>query len=233
MRTKEKKDLKTIPGSPQGKHRDRLDHDLDTLDDIVTAAEGQEREGSRELREEFERAKLFVFEVVAMSRGLDIHIELDNDERGWESDSEDGRRSSTGPVTPPSPRLSSVPLPQITPGSTPYHSGFNTPMGGLRGLGFKILASPMDLGPEGFSYFSPKSSPPIPVGLGILEDPNRSCDAKTPTGDAYKSATTPNGTPMTSRPRPQFRLSSRLFSNGELFKKDDSNTPRVQRSFYV
>lgn len=61
--------------------RKKLNGDLEALEAVLRAMEEDSKvKGIDELRMDFEAVKMFIFEAVAGSRGLDIHIELEDEE---------------------------------------------------------------------------------------------------------------------------------------------------------
>ena len=141
-------------------------------------------DGVVQLKQDLAAAKAFILDAVANSntQALDVHIEFndggehdDDDDEAAEADF-DGlellkRRVRTPP--PPSPRMKPIPLPEITPGSTPKGWGRATPVGGL---GFRIVATPRRLAPEGFSYFC-NVIPPMMLGEHVPDDQVRRVDS--------------------------------------------------------
>ena len=148
---------------------EQLNDDLASLEVCVHRMEEANVDGVAQLKQDLAAAKAFIFDALANSnaQALDVHIEFNDDEDDDDEDGEedfDGlellkRRMRTPP--PPSPRMKPIPLPEITPGSTPKGWGRATPVGGL---GFRIVATPRRVGSEeAFSYFC-NVVPPSPLG---------------------------------------------------------------------
>ena len=157
---------------------EQLNDDLTSLELCVQRMEEANVDGVAQLKQDLAAAKAFIFDAVANSnvQALDVHIEF-NDDDDDDNDDEDGgedfdglellkRRMRTPP--PPSPQMKPIPLPDITPGSTPKGWGRATPVGGL---GFRIVATPRRVGSEeAFSYFC-NVVPPSPLGSGRPKSP--------------------------------------------------------------
>jgi len=145
--------------------RKQLSDDLASLELCLHRMEEADVDGVAQLKQDFAAARAFIFDAVANSniQALDIHIEFndddnDDDDNGFEGLELLKRRVRTPP--PPSPRIKPIPLPEITPGSTPRGWGRATPVGGL---GFRIMATPREVASETFSYFC-NIIPPTPFG---------------------------------------------------------------------
>lgn len=143
--------------------RKQLSDDLASLELCLHRMEEANVDGVAQLQQDFAAARAFIFDAVANSniQALDIHIEFhddDDDEEGFDGLELLKRRVRTPP--PPSPQMKTIPLPAITPGSTPRGWGRATPVGGL---GFRIMATPREVASETFSYFC-NVIPPTPFG---------------------------------------------------------------------
>ena len=183
-----------------------LNDDLESLELCLQRMEEASVDGVARLKQDLAAAKVFIFDAVANSnfQALDVHIEFNDDDD--DDDNEEGfeglellrRRVRTPP--PPSPRMKPIPLPSITPGSTPKGWGRATPVGGL---GFRIVATPRRLASEeeSFSYFC-NMIPPSPLG-------------------GHMSPTIRSGAPT--------RCQSRTQSYSNLFQAEGVNTPKVNR----
>jgi hypothetical protein len=181
--------------------RKQLNDDLAALESCLHRMEEANVDGVAQLKLDFAGAKAFIFDAVANSnvQALDIHIEFDDD--GDDDETFDGleliRRSVRTPP-PPSPRMKPIPLPEITPGSTPKGWGRATPVGGL---GFRIMATPRELGSEDLSYFC-NIIPPTPLGgpksPAIRSGASSRCQSRT---QSYSNLSQPEGvtTPKANR----------------------------------
>jgi hypothetical protein len=119
-------------------------------------------DGVAQLQQDFAAARAFIFDAVANSnvQALDIHIEFNDDDEDEGFEGLELLKRSVRTPPPPSPRMKPIPLPEITPGSTPRGWGRATPVGGL---GFRIMATPREVASETFSYFC-NIIPPTPFG---------------------------------------------------------------------
>ena len=183
-----------------------LNDDLASLELCLHRMEEASVDGVARLKQDLAAAKAFISDAVENSniQELDVHIEF-NDDDDNDDDNEEGfeglellqGRVRTPP--PPSPRMKPIPLPSITPGSTPKGWGRATPVGGL---GFRIVATPRRVGSEeAFSYFS-NIIPPSPLG-------------------GPKSPMIRSGTST--------RCQSRTQSYSNLFQAEGVNTPKGNR----
>jgi len=135
----------------------QLDKEINNLDAIITQMNDANVPGVDQLKREFTAAKGFIFEAVAnsSSRILDIHLEF-----------EDSLSTPGTPRTPASPVLGTIPLPVVTPVSTPraltpITSGRRWPsmLTGPDGLAYRVVATPRDVSFDSSNYFQ---SHPIP-----------------------------------------------------------------------
>ena len=119
-------------------------------------------DGVAQLKQDFAAAKAFIFDAVANSdtQALDIHIEFHDEDDEDDFDGLEILKQRVRTPPPPSPRMKPIPLPSITPGSTPRGWGRATPVGGL---GFRIVATPRETASEALSYFC-NVIPPTPLG---------------------------------------------------------------------
>jgi len=185
-----------------------LNDELASLELCLQRMEDASVDGVARLKQDLAAAKVFIFDAVANSniQALDVHIEFNDGDDDDDDDNEEGfeglelLKSRVRTPPPPSPRMKPIPLPNITPGSTPKGWGRATPVGGL---GFRIVATPRKLAPEeeGFSYFCNMISP-SPLG-------------------GHKSPTIRSGTST--------RCQSRTQSYSNLFQAEGASTPKVNR----
>jgi len=192
---------------------EQLNDDLASLELCLHRMEEAGVDGVAQLKQDLAAAKTFIFDAVANCnvQALDVHIELnDDDNDDWDCGEDGGGEYFDGlellkdrvrTPPPPSPRMKPIPLPEITPGSTPRGWGRATPVGGL---GFRIVATPRKVGSEeAFSYFC-NMIPPSPLGG--------------PKSPAIRSGALTHS-----------RSQSRTQSYSNLFQAEGVSTPKVNR----